>query len=209
MLSSTLYRSTIGHAGLCHGFKLIPTRGFSLIGLQQFQFTSYKLKKHDAKELTPTQVRLQKRKDLVKQGPKKPSSPFVLFFSSIRESLYAQYPNSRMSELSKIAGEKWRSFGDADKQKFYDAYNERLSEYKSLREQYEKTLPPKKPAGPFIQYNKKFRPIISKQHPELDLIEVTKLVGEKWNSLPQNEKDEWIQLYKTQLKDWEKAYSNI
>ncbi|CCK68360.1 DNA-binding transcription repressor IXR1 KNAG_0A07060 [Huiozyma naganishii CBS 8797] len=158
------------------------------------------------KKLSTTQSRIEKRKQLKKQGPKRPSSAYFLFSMSIRNDLLQQYPDAKVPELSKLASARWKELTDDQKKPFYDEFRTNWDKYRVLRDEYENTLPPKRPSGPFIQFTQEIRPTIVKENPEKNLIEITKLIGERWRSLDPVEKTRYTDTYKLKLKEWEKCY---
>lgn len=158
------------------------------------------------KKLSTTQSRIEKRKQLKKQGPKRPSSAYFLFSMSIRNELLQQYPDAKVPELSKLASAKWKELTNDEKKPFYDEFRVNWEKYRVLRDEYEKTLPPKRPSGPFIQFTQEVRPIIVKENPDKNLIEITKLIGERWRNLNPVEKTKYTDAYKQKLKEWEKFY---
>lgn len=158
------------------------------------------------KKLSTTQSRIEKRKQLKKQGPKRPSSAYFLFSMSIRNELLQQFPDAKVPELSKLASARWKELTIEDKKPFYDEFRVNWEKYRVLRDEYEKTLPPKRPSGPFIQFTQEIRPIIVKENPDKNLIEITKLIGERWRNLDPAEKTKYTDAYKQKLKEWEKFY---
>ncbi|SMN17753.1 similar to Saccharomyces cerevisiae YMR072W ABF2 Mitochondrial DNA-binding protein involved in mitochondrial DNA replication and recombination [Maudiozyma saulgeensis] len=158
------------------------------------------------KKLSTTQSRIEKRKQLKKQGPKRPSSAYFLFSMSIRNELLQQFPDAKVPELSKLASARWKELTSEEKKPFYDEFRVNWEKYRVLRDEYEKTLPPKRPSGPFIQFTQEIRPIIVKENPDKNLIEITKLIGERWRNLDPVEKTKYTDAYKQKLKEWEKFY---
>ncbi|KAL3230617.1 Intrastrand cross-link recognition protein [Nakaseomyces bracarensis] len=158
------------------------------------------------KKLSSTQSRIEKRKQLKKQGPKRPSSAYFLFSMSIRNELLQQFPDAKVPELSKLASARWRELSDDEKKPYYDEFRTNWEKYRVLRDEYEKTLPPKRPSGPFIQFTQEVRPIVVKENPDKNLIEITKIIGSKWRDLDPVKKNEYTEMYKKRLKEWEDCY---
>ncbi|AGO13797.1 AaceriAGL073CAp [[Ashbya] aceris (nom. inval.)] len=158
------------------------------------------------KKMSTTQSRIEKRKRLKKQGPKRPSSAYFLFSMSIREELLRQYPDAKVPELSKLSSARWKELSEDDKKPFYEQFKDNWEKYRVARKEYEATLPPKRPSGPFIQFTSEMRPKLLKDNPDKSLIEITKLVGEQWRSLPPEEKQKYTDAYKQKLKEWEEFY---
>jgi hypothetical protein len=57
------------------------------------------------------------------------------------------------------------------------------------KEEYQKTLPPKRPLSAYILYSKEIRDSIVKAHPNASIGEQAKLMGEKWRNLSESQKD--------------------
>ncbi|SCV01294.1 LAME_0G15258g1_1 [Lachancea meyersii CBS 8951] len=159
-----------------------------------------------AKKMSASQSRIEKRKQLKKQGPKRPSSAYFLFSMAAREDLVRQYPDAKVPELSKLASAKWKEMTDEEKRPYHDKFKINWEKYRVARKEYESNLPPKRPSGPFIQFTQEVRPKIISENPEKDLIEITKLIGEKWRSLSQTDKQAYTDTYKRKLKEWEEQY---
>ncbi|SJM84409.1 related to Intrastrand cross-link recognition protein [Zygosaccharomyces bailii] len=159
-----------------------------------------------AKKLSSTQSRIEKRKQLKKQGPKRPSSAYFLFSMSIRNELLQQYPEAKVPELSKLASARWKELSDDQKKPFYEEFRTNWDKYRVERDEYEKTLPPKRPSGPFIQFTQEIRPIVVKENPDKNLIEITKIIGERWRNLDSEKKNAYTETYKKRLKEWESCY---
>lgn len=158
------------------------------------------------KKMSTTQSRIEKRKRLKKQGPKRPSSAYFLFSMSIREELLRQYPDAKVPELSKLSSARWKELSEDDKKPFYVKFKDNWEKYRVARKEYEATLPPKRPSGPFIQFTSEMRPKLLKDNPDKSLIEITKIVGEQWRGLPSEEKQKYTDAYKQKLKEWEEFY---
>ena len=158
------------------------------------------------KKMSASQSRIEKRKLLKKQGPKRPSSAYFLFSMAVREELVRQYPDAKVPELSKLASAKWKEMTDEDKKPYHEKFKENWEKYRIARKEYESGLPPKRPSGPFIQFTQEVRPQIIRENPTKDLIEITKLIGEKWRSLSAVDKRSYTDTYKRKLKEWEEQY---
>ncbi|SCW04483.1 LAFE_0H14532g1_1 [Lachancea fermentati] len=159
-----------------------------------------------AKKMSTTQSRIEKRKLLKKQGPKRPSSAYFLFSMDVREDLIRKYPDAKVPELSKLASAKWKEMSDEEKKPYHEKFKLNWEKYRIARKEYEATLPPKRPSGPFIQFTQDVRPQIVRENPDKDLIEITKLIGERWRSLSPEEKQEYTNTYKRKLREWEEQY---
>nr|CAI6628843.1 BFH_HP1_G0032860.mRNA.1.CDS.1 [Saccharomyces cerevisiae] len=125
---------------------------------------------------------------------------------SIRNELLQQFPEAKVPELSKLASARWKELTDDQKKPFYEEFRTNWEKYRVVRDAYEKTLPPKRPSGPFIQFTQEIRPTVVKENPDKGLIEITKIIGERWRELDPAKKTEYTETYKKRLKEWESCY---
>ena len=64
-----------------------------------------------------------------KQANRRPISSYLRFYNEIRESLRKEFPDAKITELSKVAGERWRALDENAKQKYINAYQEDLERW--------------------------------------------------------------------------------
>ncbi|XP_014246786.1 transcription factor A, mitochondrial [Cimex lectularius] len=62
---------------------------------------------------------------------------------------------------------------------------------------------PKKPLSPFFQYAISTRPEIAKENPNMHLIEMTKLISEKWKLIDEATKSKLMDKYKLELEKYQ------
>lgn len=81
---------------------------------------------------------IEKEEELKNGPPKRPSTAYTLFFSSIRDEIIQENPSLSFGEIGKLAGEKWKALADSDKEIFKQeyakakaTYDEKLAAYKS------------------------------------------------------------------------------
>lgn len=67
------------------------------------------------------------------------------------------------------------------------AEKDRLRHEKEM-EEYVKTLPPKRPMSSFMLFAQEVRPELMKSNPTNKVSEIGKLIGQKWNTLSETEK---------------------
>ncbi|EHN00901.1 Abf2p [Saccharomyces cerevisiae x Saccharomyces kudriavzevii VIN7] len=146
--------------------------------------------------------RTQLRNELIKQGPKRPTSAYFLFLQDHRSQFAKENPTLRPSEISKIAGEKWQTLKSDIKDKYISQRKELYSEYQKAKKEFDDKLPPKRPAGPFIKYANEVRSKVFAQHPDKSQLELMKVIGDKWQSLDQNTKNKYIQEYKKAIQEY-------
>ncbi|KAL9646633.1 hypothetical protein ABK040_010745 [Willaertia magna] len=79
-------------------------------------------------------LRFTKEKNLYlkkKELNKRPATSFLRYFMDIRENLKNENPNASVTELSKMAGEKWRNLESSVKRKYEEAYERDLEEFRN------------------------------------------------------------------------------
>ncbi|EJS42370.1 abf2p [Saccharomyces arboricola H-6] len=146
--------------------------------------------------------RTQLRNELIKQGPKRPTSAYFLFLQDHRSQFVKENPTLRPAEISKVAGEKWQTLDAGIKDKYLSQRKKLFSEYQKAKKEYDEKLPPKRPAGPFIKYATEVRSKVFAQHPDKSQLELMKIIGDKWQSLDKNTKEKYIQEYKTAIQEY-------
>lgn len=144
------------------------------------------------------------RKSLLKEyGPKRPISAFFRFCSENRPRFSADHPQSRPTEIASKLGAAWRALSDSEKQPYVSAYERAKEKYVQEREEFEKSLPPKKPMVPFFLYAEENRERLRKENPELTFAQVGTLVGERWHALSSEEKARYQQKYEENKAKWQ------
>lgn len=71
-----------------------------------------------ASTLLKASKRTQLRNELIKQGPKRPTSAYFLYLQDHRSQFVKENPTLRPAEISKIAGEKWQNLEADIKEKY-------------------------------------------------------------------------------------------
>ncbi|CAI4048449.1 hypothetical protein N7582_004379 [Saccharomyces uvarum] len=150
--------------------------------------------------------RTQIRNELIKQGPKRPTSAYFLYLHDYRDQLVKENPTLRPAEISKVAGKKWQNLEAGLKDKYVSQRKQLFSEYQKAKKVFDDKLPPKKPAGPFIKYANDVRSQVLSQHPETSQLDLMKIIGDKWQNLDQNTKDKYTQEYKKALQEYNTTF---
>ncbi|CCK69677.1 DNA-binding protein ABF2 KNAG_0C05790 [Huiozyma naganishii CBS 8797] len=203
-----LLPSSVARQFIVRSFQLLPRSYFHCGPIAQWQasFTLLKSVKKQAKPLTPNQSRLNARKDVLKQAPKRPMTAYLLYCKEIRPGMKKENPDLKTTELTKLFGEKWSELSEQARKPFVEQYEKDFAEYQKEKAAFEKTLPPKKPAAPFFLFTKDVRSSVVDAHPDATFGEISTLVSQKWNSMEESKKEEYHDLYKKQLKEWEDAF---
>merc|ERR1719456_263890 len=74
-----------------------------------------------------------------KHAPKKALSAYFMFLADKRETMKAEYPTLKITELGKKAGELWKALTEEEKAVYKQKSKDAKVEYKTVREEYEKT----------------------------------------------------------------------
>ncbi|CAL9736591.1 hypothetical protein MOSE0_K03180 [Monosporozyma servazzii] len=163
-----------------------------------------KAKKTDSSEEKDTEKK-KKDKKKKKQGPKRPSSAYFLYFITMRKQLITDHPDAKVPEIAKIASVQWKNMSIEERKPYNDQFKIHWGEYLVAREAFKKSLPPKRPSGPFIKFTQDMRPKLTNEYPNKNLIEVTKLIGQKWKELTEEGRAVYKDAYKLELRAWEKT----
>ncbi|KAG5316723.1 TFAM factor, partial [Acromyrmex insinuator] len=101
---------------------------------------SYTREFASAQDFTILKSKQNIEKDSIPPKPKKPPTVFVLYYNSVRNKLQKEYPHCKITELSKIASEKWAQIDPTVKQNFQKQFHEQFSIYKQKLMDYENSL---------------------------------------------------------------------
>lgn len=153
--------------------------------------------------------RAELKKDLIKEkGLKKPASAYILFTKVERPKIKRENPELTTMQISSKLGAKWATLSQVEKQPFVDQYNQNYKIYKDQLAQIESKLPPKKPVNGFVLFGNEIRSQLKIEFPNIDQIEITKKIGEKWKNLPEQKKTHYNELYKQNMIEWKKQSSD-
>lgn len=91
-------------------------------------------------DFTTSKLKHGIKKDTLPSKPKKPLNTFLLYYTSIKNKLQEEYPNSKQTVIMKKASEKWAQIDPTIKQNFQKQYLEQNSVYKQKLMDYENSL---------------------------------------------------------------------
>jgi len=92
---------------------------------------------------TEYEERLQIYKQSIKEIPKRPATPYILFFKEKNLLLSNDYPN--VVERAKQCGYMWQNLSDAEKHKYRETYEMALEQYnENLTEEDKQNIQEKK-----------------------------------------------------------------
>lgn len=210
---SNLSKKTKARKALIHDLSLLTKQNINEISPLLGDMSNYHkyLQTSQFKNDTKTQRRVQKRKSLLKKGPKRPSSAYFFYCQKERKNLQQKYPNMLVPELQKKLGEQWRGLSDEEKKPYQEAHRLAWEKYKVEKDEYVATLPPKKPSGPFVDFinSQKDRLVEKNQGKKLQMQELTRLCVEEWRNLDENTKLRYNLRHKEKIDEWIKAYNDI
>ncbi|BAO40716.1 putative high mobility group protein B3-like protein [Kluyveromyces marxianus] len=136
--------------------------------------------------------------------PKRPPTAFSYYFKQNVKQI-CEANNVKTVDAMKIAGEKWRSFSESEKQKYFDEVKPLLENYQAQLKEFEKNLPPKRPATSFGLYLKEVSPDRRAQNPGLNQVEIMKLVSNEWKNMDESLKNKYREQFAEQLAVYNKA----
>ncbi|KAG0658079.1 hypothetical protein C6P45_002293 [Maudiozyma exigua] len=118
-----------------------------------------------------SKLRDVKRNELLRKKPKRPLNSYMLFCKEQRVKIAEEYPNLKITEVASMMGSTWKQLSETEKLP-YQEEAQRLSEAHSTKmAEFERKLPPKKPAGPFVLFAKDIRAQINEEYPDSDFVE--------------------------------------
>eukprot|EP01029_Cantina_marsupialis_P017095 TRINITY_DN383_c2_g2_i1.p2 TRINITY_DN383_c2_g2~~TRINITY_DN383_c2_g2_i1.p2 ORF type:complete len:367 (-),score=120.77 TRINITY_DN383_c2_g2_i1:259-1359(-) len=177
-------------------------------GKKFLEFIIFKLKKRTFPFITMAPKSKKKY-----GGPKRPSTSYFLWCSSVREEMKKEHPEMKVTELSKVMGEKWRGMSDEDKIPFVekaktlkDAYliekkkyddehpaeiEEQETSKKSTKKRKKDPNAPKKTKSAYIFFSMRCREILKEEGSVIKGKEILPEIGRRWAALSAEEKKEF------------------
>ncbi|CAG8786021.1 21233_t:CDS:2, partial [Racocetra persica] len=65
----------------------------------------------------------------VPEGPKSPGTPYTIFFTDFYKQFKPENATLKVTEIGRIAGEKWRSLSNDEKEAYWEKYRNAKSKY--------------------------------------------------------------------------------
>ncbi|CAG8495530.1 13379_t:CDS:2 [Dentiscutata erythropus] len=177
-------------------------------------------KKSTAKTRTKTKAVKLKDEGPIPEGPKNPGTPYTIWFADFYNQFKPDNPTLKVTEIGKIAGERWRSLPHDEKETYSEKYRKakskfeddfkawkesltskeiaRVNEYRKLAKlkgKHVKLLKdsrkPKRPKTPFLHFI-----TANKNFDESKtMIEQTQELVERWRSMNPEDKKPFEDLY--------------
>jgi len=140
---------------------------------------------------------LLKKRKKKKQNLKRPKSAYMFYAASVYQSVKSQNENASAPELLQKIAQKWNSLSDAQKQPYNEKAKEDKERYTKQVAEYKKTLPPKRPLSAFMIYSNDVRDSIMNANPNSTFGEIGSIIGEKWRSLSESQKEKYKKARRT------------
>lgn len=170
----------------------------------------------------------KKRKRLMKKNPDAPKrgkSAYILYSIERRDIVKESLgPDAKVQDIMKKVALDWRNLPEEEKKPWEDKSLADKTRYENELAKYEGPLKipnkrPKRAAGApkrgmsaFLMFSQIMRPKLRDEMPDKRNIDISKMLGEKWKELPEDEKQPWIQKadedairYKEEKDQWDKC----
>ena len=149
----------------------------------------------------------QKAKTAEALVPKRPPNAYMMYMKENRPSAVEEYPDKTPRDIMLVLSVKWKSLSEDQKKPYKDAYAEKMKSYNAPLVKV-----PKKPPATFGLFVKEKYPIFEGENPGAKTTEIMAKIASEWNSLPDEEKEEWtekreklVQHYKEQVMSFGKG----
>jgi len=173
---------------------------------------SQKLKEREQQEKERVREENLAIKEELARIPKRPKSSFFFFVQQERPALLA-VKDANIIEVSKKLGEMWKALSPEQRKPYESKAAEDKVRAGKERAEYEKTLPPKRPQGPYIIFANEIRPEVTKANPNEKITKIGALIAERWRALSEETKKSYSakaqvlrEKYDKEFSAWEKAY---
>ena len=81
----------------------------------------------------------KKEKNSDADRPKKPLTPFFIFFMKRRDEIKTEYPNFNATDITELLGKEWRNLPEKDKTFYQDEFTKKYEQYKQELKEYFET----------------------------------------------------------------------
>ncbi|XP_014678261.1 PREDICTED: DNA-binding protein MNB1B-like [Priapulus caudatus] len=132
----------------------------------------------------------RKRKAKDPNAPKRGSSAYLFFMKAFREQLASEGTKmSSMTELTKVAAEKWSKLSEEQKKPFSDQAAKDKARYQEEMKLYRPSRDPNKPKRPlsaYFRFMAEFRKQVADKG--MSVTDIAKLGGATWTAMTESEK---------------------
>ncbi|CAG8493899.1 7696_t:CDS:2 [Acaulospora colombiana] len=166
--------------------------------------------------------------------PKRPASPYNLFFTEYYKKKKDDSPNLKLTEIAKLGGDNWRNMPDDQKNVYNERYKKAKSQYDEEYQKWRESLSPKvialenkrrrieKAAGrsnqrPLKDPKAPKRPRSSylqfamenmAEYKDLKVTERSKAIAQKWKALSPDERKPFEELYVKEKERYNQELEN-
>jgi len=155
--------------------------------------------------------------------PKQPLSGYMRFVQDIRDDLKKENPGASITDIARLAGEKWRECSEADKEKYQKAYKKDKAKYDIAMQSYvppkgsdagkkrkkvKDPNAPKKPLTAYFAWMSENRERIKNENDGASIGEVAKIAGEEWRELDASSKSKYEKAYKAAMEKYKVEMAN-
>jgi len=137
------------------------------------------------------------------EGPKRPPSAYMFFAQKMRPVLKDENSDANFAQIGRLLGDKWKELSAEEKKPFEALNKEAKAKYieeggseGKKRKKAGSGGAPKRPLSGFMFFSKEYRPILKNENPDAKFPELGKLLGEKWKSLGEDEKNKYSEMNK-------------
>jgi len=144
-------------------------------------------------------------------------SSFMFFANEKRQSLRAEHPELKITEIGKELGRLWKDLPDEERKRYVDAANNDKARYHTAMSQYVKSpsdsdsddgarrrrkkkkkakdpSKPKRAMSSFMYFANEQRQGVRDKFPDIKITEIGKKLSEMWKALTVEEKQRYIDL---------------
>jgi len=149
---------------------------------------------------------------------KKPLSAYMYFTKEKRPEVKKESPKRSFAEIGRILGERWKKLTTEEKAPYEKLRAEDKQRYDEAKgnggggrgKKRKKGGGPKRPLSAYMFFAKDQRPVVASENPGADFGELGKILGERWKSLSEEDKEQYArqntedkERYKQEYKQWE------
>ncbi|SMN21802.1 similar to Saccharomyces cerevisiae YMR072W ABF2 Mitochondrial DNA-binding protein involved in mitochondrial DNA replication and recombination, member of HMG1 DNA-binding protein family [Maudiozyma saulgeensis] len=154
-------------------------------------------------------LRILKKEEIMKNKPKRPLNSYLLYCAEQRPIISKNHPEMKNPDMTKLISQQWNSLSDIEKQPYKDNAARNSEAHSIMMGEFSKTLPPKKPAGPFVLFANEIRPKLNEEYPMLDFVEKSKITSTRWKALDEESKAHYGELYSRKMKEWQEQIDRM
>lgn len=151
-----------------------------------------------------------------KSGPAKAKTAYNYFCADQRAAIKEKNPDANQPEIMTLLAEAWKNLSEEEKQPYNEKAAEDKERYDEEVKEEKKNDPPTKPKTAYFIFSGEHREEVKAENPSLSLTDISKVLGEKWKALTDDEKAEYTKKaekekeeYNRKLSEWEAEHPDI